>query len=114
MNINKRGGYSSGTDMHILSAYAREYHDEIIEQIKILNPDIIIFCINKEDIISNLFGNQNITWKCIPYTKGRNIYLFRKKWQLNKKNISIYSLPHPAVRLSASNFQRLFLSIYND
>lgn len=43
MNINKRGGISY-TDMTILNTYAMQFSDNIIEEIEIINPEIIVCC----------------------------------------------------------------------
>lgn len=45
ININKRGGFCNGTNDTKLKNYTKTYREFIVEQIKILNPDIIISCI---------------------------------------------------------------------
>lgn len=45
ININKRGGFRNGTNNTKLKNYTKTYRKFIVEQIKILNPDIIISCI---------------------------------------------------------------------
>lgn len=56
MNINKRGGFSE-CDKKALSKYYEEYRKLILEEIKIINPKIIIFAVgNTEKVIIN--GNE--------------------------------------------------------
>lgn len=110
MNINKRGGYSSGTDNSILAEYTKYYKDEILEQIRILNPDIIVCCVLKSGIPEILFDDNNgtIDWKQYPYMRGRNIWLFKKSCRMNNKSVKIYGMPHPAIRMSALKYRELF------
>ena len=42
MNINKRGGVGS-CNLNILKNYYEKYEEEILEEIKIINPRIIVF-----------------------------------------------------------------------
>ena len=43
MNINKRGGFSY-TNMAILNTYAMQFSDNIVSEIEIINPELIICC----------------------------------------------------------------------
>ena len=43
MNINKRGGFSY-TNMAILNTYAMQFSDNIVNEIEIINPELIICC----------------------------------------------------------------------
>ena len=43
MNINKRGGFSY-TNMAILNIYAMQFSDNIVSEIEIINPELIICC----------------------------------------------------------------------
>lgn len=43
MNINKRGGFSY-TNMAVLNTYAMQFSDNIVNEIEIINPEIIICC----------------------------------------------------------------------
>ena len=43
MNINKRGGFSY-TNMAVLNTYAMQFSDNIVNEIKIINPELIICC----------------------------------------------------------------------
>ncbi len=43
MNINKRGGLSY-TNMAILNTYAMQFSDNIVNEIEIINPELIICC----------------------------------------------------------------------
>lgn len=53
MNINKRGGFGF-CDLNILKNYYDRYKDEILSEIKIINPKIIVFCARNEEIYKNL------------------------------------------------------------
>ena len=43
MNINKRGGLSY-TNMAILNTYAMQFSDNIVNEIEIINPELVICC----------------------------------------------------------------------
>lgn len=43
MNINKRGGFSY-TNMAVLNTYAMQFSDNIVNEIEIINPELIICC----------------------------------------------------------------------
>lgn len=43
MNVNKSGGGSS-TDINALREYCRHFAEELLEEIRIIDPDIIIWC----------------------------------------------------------------------
>lgn len=112
MNINKRGGYSSGTNNQILSEYTSYYQEEIRGQIEILNPDIIICCTLKCNIPNKIFKDiTDADWKKHSFMKGRNIYLFNKTISLNGKETKILGMPHPAVRMSAQKYRELFQKV---
>ena len=53
MNINKKGG-SDTTNSKSLSEYYQKYSTEIINEIKILQPKIIVLMINNEEIEKDL------------------------------------------------------------
>ena len=43
MNINKRGGFSY-TNMAVLNTYAMQFSDNIVNEIEVINPELIICC----------------------------------------------------------------------
>lgn len=53
MNINKRGGVGS-CNLNILKNYYEKYEEEILEEIKIINPRIIVFCARSKFIYNCL------------------------------------------------------------
>ena len=59
MNINKRGGFSY-TDMTILNTYAMQFSDNIVQEIEIINPELIICCgIGLKRIINMVYKKCN-------------------------------------------------------
>lgn len=59
MNINKRGGFAY-TDMSVLNTYAMQFSDNIIREIEIINPKIIVCCgIGLKRIINMLYKKSN-------------------------------------------------------
>lgn len=55
MNINKRGGFSY-TNMAVLNTYAMQFSDNIVNEIEIINPELIICCgIGLKRIISMVY-----------------------------------------------------------
>lgn len=61
MNINKRGGFSS-TNMAILNTYAMQFSDNIVQEIEIINPALIICCgIGLKRIINMVYKKNNKT-----------------------------------------------------
>ena len=88
MNINKRGGFEI-TNMEILRKYAIQYSKNIISEIEIINPKLIICCgSGLKDILHRLYDINN---KIIP-----------------KHIIEIY---HPSYHyISDCNYKKLFLN----
>ena len=82
MNINKRGGFSY-TDMTILNTYAMQFSDNIVQEIEIINPELIICCgIGLKRIINMVYKkcNKNLNKDIIEvhhlsYVVGDDIYM---------------------------------------
>ena len=56
---NKRGGFSY-TDMTILNTYAMQFSDNIVQEIEIINPELIICCgIGLKRIINMVYKKCN-------------------------------------------------------
>lgn len=53
MNINKRGGFKNN-DITILQNYYKRYKEEILREIEIINPKIIVYCARSEAIYNDL------------------------------------------------------------
>ncbi len=49
MNLNKMGGYSRSNNK-ALQAYYEKYREYILQEINILDPDIIVFMVNNDEI----------------------------------------------------------------
>lgn len=59
MNINKRGGFSY-TNMAVLNTYAMQFSDNIVNEIEIINPELIICCgIGLKRIINMVYTKCN-------------------------------------------------------
>lgn len=53
MNINKRGGLGYARE-DIINAYYREYKDNILKEIQIIEPEIVAICCGHQDYAKNL------------------------------------------------------------
>lgn len=93
MNINKRGGFSY-TDMTILNTYAMQFSDNIVQEIEIINPELIISCgIGLKRIINMVYKkcNKNLNKDIIEvhhlsYVVGDDIYMNEFKDKLKGIN----------------------------
>lgn len=93
MNINKRGGFSY-TDMTILNTYAMQFSDNIVQEIEIINPELIICCgIGLKRIINMVYKkcNKNLNKDIIEvhhlsYVVGDDIYMNEFKDKLKGIN----------------------------
>lgn len=93
MNINKRGGFSY-TDMTILNTYAMQFSDNIVQEIEIINPELIICCgIGLKRIINMVYKkcNKNLNKDIIEvhhlsYVVGDDIYMNELKDKLKGIN----------------------------
>ena len=75
LNLNKRGGKSS-TSYNSLRIYTEKYSDKIIEEIKIINPKIIVVCGVKElfdSLIKEKINNTNIKYIYLKHPSYRRI-----------------------------------------
>ena len=87
MNINKRGGFLN-TDMAILNIYAMQFSNNIVKEIEIINPEIIVCC-----------------------GKGikRIIEMIYRK--CNKKiNRNIFEVPHPSRLITDAEYKNCLTS----
>ena len=93
MNINKRGGFSY-TDMTILNTYAMQFSDNIVQEIEIINPELIICCgIGLKRIINMVYKKCNkhlnkdiIEVHHLSYVVGDDIYMNEFKDKLKGIN----------------------------
>lgn len=93
MNINKREGFSY-TDMTILNTYAMQFSDNIVQEIEIINPELIICCgIGLKRIINMVYKkcNKNLNKDIIEvhhlsYVVGDDIYMNEFKDKLKGIN----------------------------
>lgn len=78
MNINKRGGNST-TDINYLKNYFFRYKDNIKREIEIINPDIIVWCVDFEFDMEKEF----------PHIKVINMYHPAKARFMKKSELEI-------------------------
>jgi hypothetical protein len=90
ININKRTGGSVSVDAKLFEAYAI-FRDIILEQIKVYNPDIIIFGNTMKYIFEDLKLNvndklyvNNDTYNTAYYTTDKQLYIY--PWHPSKPN----------------------------
>lgn len=84
MNINKRGGFEACNDKILLNYY-NKYKGFIFEEIKILDPKIIVSCTGNDKIYSDLVNNKE---------------------QLNCNYI--LNMPHPSCRYTDEKYKKEF------
>ena len=90
MNINKRGGFAN-TDMVILNTYAMQFSDNIIKEIEIINPEMIICCgSGLKRIIEMIYKKHNK--------------------QINKNIIEVF---HPSFVISDKKYKDYFIKQLN-
>lgn len=90
MNINKRGGFSD-TDMVILNTYAMQFSDNIIKEIEIINPEMIVCCgSGLKRIIKMIYKKHNK--------------------QIDKNIIEVY---HPSFVISEEKYKDCFINQLN-
>ena len=77
MNINKRGGLGYARE-DIINSYYREYKDDILKEIRIIEPQIVAICC----------GNQD-------YAKDLKEEINKTDWG---KNVKVEMYYHPAMR----------------
>lgn len=87
MNVNKRGGNSSVSWKNIIK-YAKSYRKEIIEEISIINPDIIVCCGTFWLLVDHVL-------QAFDKSKGEITYSKIWKDEVNKK-VKIVDLYHPS------------------
>lgn len=111
MNINKRGGFNSGTNQRILGNYIRKYRYFLLKQIEIMNPDIIVSCIGPQWMTELLFEDfADIKPICISKdndwnTKNRKLYVGKMK-DIDNRIIGMY---HPGYfAISKENYKIIF------
>ena len=79
MNINKRGGFTKSDEDAMYNYYERYKEKYIWEEIKIINPIIIIYCAKYKKIYEDLVKNINV--KCIiNMDHPSNYYISDKKY----------------------------------
>ena len=58
MNINKRGGFAE-CNKQTLYNYYNKYKENILKEIEIINPSVIVFCAGNKAIYDDLKENVN-------------------------------------------------------
>ncbi len=103
MNINKRGG-SGATDDKRLFAYLSHYENRIKDEIKLLNPTIIISCIGTGKTSKQLFDLNNNDYISISYANNKTAWCFLKTYNGAK----VYGMYHPASRPPLEEYKTIF------
>lgn len=107
MNINKRGGYSKGTNDKMLSNYLEVYEDFVRKEIEILEPDVIVSCIGN-GILKDKLYDENSIQQIVATINNKKRDLFIAKY--NKKT-KVYGMYHPGCMLGYCNYKCLFENI---
>lgn len=100
MNVKKIGGGAQSDNEEIIS-YIKRDKEFLLQQIKIINPDIIIGCLTVTENWEHLF--EGIQWQESEY----DIYI--AKW----KGIKLIDFYHPSAHYPSSMFYTLLEKVYN-
>ena len=79
MNINKRGGFTKNDEDTMYNYYERYKEKYILEEIKIINPIIIIYCAKDQKIYEDLVKNIKVKY-IINMDHPSNYYISDKKY----------------------------------
>lgn len=107
MNINKRGGHSS-VNWPVLNNYAKKYRDEIMEEIAIIQPDIIVCCGTYWTLIDNVYDKFNKeNWE------EKKNYIYEELEISANKYAKVINVYHPSARISDEKYMGRFKEIYD-
>lgn len=110
MNINKRGGGST-VDWKILNDYAKEYRKNIMEEICIIKPDIIVCCGTYWPFVDNIchFYKDEGGKKWNPGDKED----FVLKAKINDEyECTIINMYHPSARMAKETYIERFRQLW--
>lgn len=114
MNINKRGGGST-VDWKILNEYAHKYKKQIMKEICILKPDIIVCCGTYWTFIDNICGlyeeNDKAKWE--PHDKRD--FVLEATMEIedgDKFECLIFNMYHPSARMKTENYIERFKQLW--
>lgn len=91
MNINKKGG-DKKTNMTKLNQYAKEYREEIKQEIEILNPDYIVCGGTYWQIVDSVLGEFKRLKENDRWSEENNFCI---RYELPDKKCQIYNCWHP-------------------
>lgn len=114
MNINKRGGGAT-VDWKILNEYANEYKDQIMKEIYILKPDIIVCCGTYWTFVDNICGlykeNEKAKWE--PHDKRDFVLEAAIEIENGDKfECLIFNMYHPSARMKTENYIERFKQLW--
>lgn len=109
MNLNKRGGGSS-VDWKVLNRYVIAYKEYIKDEIRMLQPDVIVCCGTYWPLIDNvldLYKSNGVK----QWQSGDERDL-RIDTEIDGHKCTIINMYHPSSRMSDVNYLKRFNNIY--
>lgn len=113
VNINKRGGFSTGTDDNVLYEYTKQFGELVKEEIKILAPNIIVACIGKGKTAKVFLELGDANWHYINVQQKNKLNLYTKIWNIENKKIKVCAINHPGeFALGYEKYKNVFKQVY--
>lgn len=114
MNINKRGGGAT-VDWKILNEYANEYKEQIMKEIYILKPDIIVCCGTYWTFVDNICGLYKENGKAKWETHDKRDFVLEATMDTengDKFECLIFNMYHPSARMKTENYIERFKQLW--
>ena len=114
MNINKRGGGST-VDWKILNEYAHKYKKQIMQEICILKPDIIVCCGTYWTFVDNICGLYKANEKAMWEPHDKRDFVLEDKIEIengDKCECLIFNMYHPSARMKTENYIERFKQLW--
>ncbi len=114
MNINKRGGGAT-VDWKILNEYANEYKEQIMKEIYILKPDIIVCCGTYWTFVDNICGLYKENGKAKWETHDKRDFVLEATMETengDKFECLIFNMYHPSARMKTENYIERFKQLW--
>lgn len=113
MNINKRGGGST-VDWKILNKYAYVYKKQIMKEICILKPDIIVCCGTYWTFVDNICGlYDREEWE----SHEKRNFVLKVETEIengDKFECLIFNMYHPSARMKTENYIERFKQLWDE
>lgn len=116
MNINKRGGGAT-VDWKILNEYANEYKEQIMKEIYILKPDIIVCCGTYWTFVDNICGLYKENGKAKWETHDKRDFVLEATMETengDKFECLIFNMYHPSARMKTENYIERFKQLWEE